>query len=113
MSDMYCSTQFPMEGGNNSVVFPTAIDQQDLAKHYLRCMYNYLTQTFIPTLSRLGSRGPRGGRYPDDQPSGGRGGGGITHRVPGPDVNGMEKLQSSWALVDQQISHISSMLQYL
>jgi hypothetical protein len=111
MQDMHCSTHFPMEDGNNVVVYPTNIDQQDLAKHYLQCMYNYITQIFIPSLSRLGAPGPRGDRYPNEPATGGRGGGPVTHRGSGPDVSGMGKLQSSWALVDQQISHISSMLQ--
>ena len=109
MQDMHCSTRFTMEGGNNVVVFPTDINQEHLAKHYLQCMYNYLTQTFIPSLSRLGAQGPRGDRYANEPATGARGGGPPLHQFPGPDLGG--KLSASWALVDQQISHISSMLQ--
>ena len=57
-SAMYCSTQFPTEGGNNRIIYETAIDQPHLAKHYLQCMYNY-KRTFHSCTIKIGSTGAK------------------------------------------------------
>ena len=83
------------------------IQTNQIWQNYLSCMYDYITNHFIPALPRFGARGPRSSHVADDQSRGSGGGGGVTHRPTGP----AGKLQISWALAEQQINYITSMIQ--
>ena len=97
-----CNTMFAREGGLNQRNFETDINEQNLPRHMIRCMYLYLTENFIPELPSLGSQGPKHS-HAEDVPPGGGGGGPHLNRPTGP-------TSSEWALVEQKINNLTSIL---